>query len=82
MAVNINGLTFNVAGEKAPPNIGDILIRNKNPDIFIISLQEVDLGKKIIVNFRIPESSLKRFFLFSHYYIYKNYFTYFHFKLI
>ena len=63
--ISINGLTFNVAGEKAPPDIGIRLLRNKRnrwrhnfghfwvtfrksvsrPDIFIVSLQEVDLGR-------------------------------------
>ena len=44
MDISINGLTFNVAGEKAPPDIGARLLRGKKPDIFVVSLQEVDLG--------------------------------------
>ena len=51
MELAINGLTFNVAGEKAPPNIGNVLLRQKHPDIFVISLQEVDLGNPWRIKF-------------------------------
>jgi len=47
MDISINGLTLNVAGERAPPDIGARLMRQKEPDLFVVSLQEVDLALQL-----------------------------------
>jgi len=47
MNLDINGLTYNVAEVKAPSSIGNILLRSAKPDIFIVSLQEVDLALQL-----------------------------------
>ena len=47
MDISINGLTLNVAGERAPPDIGARLMRGKEPDLFVVSLQEVDLALQL-----------------------------------
>ena len=47
MNLDINGLTYNVAEVKAPSSIGNILLRSAKPDLFIVSLQEVDLALQL-----------------------------------